>query len=239
MKQLFGDLYEITNQILGSGGHGKVFVAMHKKSNRQLACKVVDMLSYGTDNPKRTPLNHVRNKRDSSRIHRQEEQRHRDCILSVPQFREFNILKDLDHPNIVHLEKVFWSSNTLFILQELVTGGDLFSYIEYNGGRLSDTDSAIVLLQILKGVEYMHDRDIVHRDLKPDNILVSTSTDAPLRAIITDFGSCRRIQTEQAKAIEQQATKRRMFTIVGTLEYAAPSVVSFSQHPLRTLIIQQ
>jgi serine/threonine protein kinase len=220
----------VTNQLLGSGGHGDVFVAIHKKSDRQLACKIVNMLSYTSDTPERKPFQDVTNTRDGSPIQRQRVQRDRDNILNSPQFREFDILKDLDHANIVHLEKVFWSSSTIFIFQELVTGGDLFSYIEYNGGKLSDADSALILLQILKGVEYMHDRDIVHRDLKPDNILVSTSTDTPLRVVITDFGSCRRVETPKSRVIEQQAAKRRMFTIVGTLEYAAPFVVSFPQH---------
>ena len=110
-----------------------------------------------------------------------------------------------------------------YIFLQLCTGGDLFSYIEGQGGKVCDTDSALILQQVLKGVEFMHDRDIVHRDLKPDNILVSRGTDAPLRIVITDFGSCRRIETPKSPMNE---AKKRMHSIVGTLEYAAPFVVT-------------
>ncbi|KIW09137.1 uncharacterized protein PV09_00074 [Verruconis gallopava] len=221
--ELFADRYTITDQIVGCGGHGEVFVAIHNKSQRQLACKVVEILSPNLT--KKSSLKGNAEQRNGSPIsHRHRNRLHTENILESLQFREFEILKDLDHPNIVRLEKVFWSASTIFIFQELVTSGDLFSYIEGQGGKLSDTDSAIILHQILKGVEYMHDRDIVHRDLKPDNILVSTSTDCPLRIVITDFGSCRRIEGPKSPGSE---AKKRMHTIVGTLEYAAPFVVSF------------
>ncbi len=179
------------------------------------------MLSY--KQPEMKPHQGITIRCNRSPVNRQKGQHYRDDVLSSAQFRECDILKDLDHPNIIRLEKVFWSSNTIFMLQEMITGGDLFSYIEYQGGKLSDTDSAVILLQLLKGIEYMHDRNIVHRDLKPDNILVSINIDSPLRIIITDFGSCRRIETSKTN---MNIAKQRMYTIVGTLEYAAPFVVS-------------
>lgn len=148
-----------------------------------------------------------------------EEQRRR--ILKDPQFREFDILKDLDHPNIVRLEKVFWSHDTLYIFQELVTGGDLFSFVEFKGGRLSDVDAAVVLRQVLKAVDFLHDKDIAHRDLKPDNILMTSRTDGA-RVILTDFGSARRLTGTASGEENISPGRQRMFTVVGTVEYAAP-----------------
>jgi pheromone a factor receptor len=142
-------------------------------------------------------------------------------IRDDPQFREFEILKDLDHPNIIRLEKVFWSVNTFYIFQELVTGGDLFSHIESKGGHLPDIEAAVILRQILKAVEYLHDRDITHRDLKPDNILLTSTTEGA-RIIVTDFGNARYIPENAAELQDLPAKKRRMFTVAGTLEYVAP-----------------
>jgi pheromone a factor receptor len=138
-----------------------------------------------------------------------------------PQFREFEILKKLDHPNIIRLEKVFWSTDTLYIFQELVTGGDLFSFIEHKHGRLTDLEAAVVLRQVLKAVEYLHGLEIVHRDLKPDNILMTSWADGA-RVVVTDFGNTRCLNEPMAENDELPAPKKRMFTVVGTLEYAAP-----------------
>lgn len=109
------------------------------------------------------------------------------------------------------------------MFQELVTGGDLFSYIEYKQGKIPSIESAVIIRQILKGVEYLHDQDIVHRDLKPDNILI-TSLDSGARVVITDFGNARFLPNANTQHDFTNNKLRRMFSIVGTLEYTAPEV---------------
>lgn len=231
-QQLFKDRFEITNQVLGIGGYGSVFAAIHKKSNRQLACKVieVEICPTSVSTKSREPLKDITSSRQKNHaipetVGKTEKRRNLDNqklrIKDDPQFREFEILKDLDHPNIIRLEKVFWSVNTFYIFQELVTGGDLFSYIESKGGRLHDIEAAVILRQALKAVEYLHERDIVHRDLKPDNILI-TSTAEGARIVVTDFGNARYLPENVAELHDLPAKKRRMFTIAGTIEYVAP-----------------
>ncbi|TLD23663.1 kinase-like protein [Venturia nashicola] len=236
--QLFKDRFEITNRILGVGGYGSVFAAIHKKSHRQLACKVVNVEICFPTNTNRKASKDVTSSHPeklaghSENIKWQKRRSPEDGQLKIrddPQFREFEILKDLDHPNIIRLEKVFWSINTFYIFQELVTGGDLFSFIESKGSPLSDIEAAVILRQILKAIEYIHDRDIVHRDLKPDNILV-TSTAEGARIVVTDFGNARYLPGNDAEVQDLPAMKRRMFTVAGTLEYVAPEV--HSKNPL-------
>jgi serine/threonine protein kinase len=97
------------------------------------------------------------------------------------------------------------------MFQDLVTAGDLFSFIESKNGKLLEVEAAVIIRQILIALNFLHDKNIVHRDLKPDNILM-TSSSAGCRVVLTDFGAARRIDHG----------RHRMTSIVGTDEYAAP-----------------
>ncbi|KAJ9643076.1 hypothetical protein H2199_004599 [Coniosporium tulheliwenetii] len=225
-KEAFERHYQITNRRLGVGGNGSVFAALHRRSQRQLACKVVDLRKDETDvDPLGTGL---RPADTNIPLQSQQYQAEKWRQHLQMRFREFDILKDLSHPNIITLEKVFYSPNTIYIFQGLVTGGDLFSYLEYKGGRLEAAEAAMVVRQILKAVEYLHDRGIVHRDLKPDNVLM-TSLTAGARIVLTDFGNARHIPDVSQQPHRTDQVKRRMFTVVGTLEYAAPEIYKINR----------
>ncbi|KAF2659058.1 Pkinase-domain-containing protein, partial [Lophiostoma macrostomum CBS 122681] len=215
-KHAFMSRYVITGRVLGIGGYGKVLIAVHQKTQRQLACKVMDIRNFYA-NEEASKYNLTAEKQDEPGSAKRWPSRVGKC------FREFDILKDLSHPNIVTIEKVFWSSNSIYIFQELVSGGDLFSYLEYKGGHLCEVEAAVIVRQILKGVVYLHDQNIVHRDLKPDNILM-TSLDEGARIVITDFGNARFLPDEQGAGSAPSTYRRRMFSICGTLEFTAPEI---------------
>lgn len=92
-----------------------------------------------------------------------------------------------------------------------MTAGDLCSFIFASGGMLEPTTAAVITLQLLLAVQYIHERKIVHRDIKPDNILLTSQEDGG-RVILTDFGVAKKVQ---------EPTKR-LSTVVGTREYCAP-----------------
>lgn len=207
-RQTFASRYLLTGRLLGEGGYGKVLVGINQETRRQLACKVI-RLDRMYDTLAMSNLQKPERKRLPTRV--------TNC------FREFDILKDLSHPNIITIEKVFRSNNTIYIFEELVTGGDLFSFIEFKDGRIDSLQAAAIIYQVLKGIEYLHDRDIVHRDLKPDNILMSSLEDGA-RVVITDFGSARFLPGKNSQNPLQNNKYQRMFSYVGTLEYTAPEI---------------
>ena len=115
-----------------------------------------------------------------------------------------------------------------FAMQELITGGDLFSYVDSHAdGRLSDAESAVIVRQLLEAITYLHEHGVVHRDIKPENILM-TSLKRGSRIVLTDFGHAHQMSTSQV--FGNPGVRHRMHTNVGTFEYSAP-YLAFS-HPI-------
>lgn len=86
-------------------------------------------------------------------------------------FDEIDILRQMDHPNILRIFEVFQDDRRFFIVTELVTGGELFDKI-ISKSNFKESDAAGIIEQILGAMYYCHDRNICHWDLKPENLLV-------------------------------------------------------------------
>lgn len=99
--------------------------------------------------------------------------------------REIEIMKLLNHPNIVKLIDVLEKKEegTTFLVVEYVAGGELFDYIVANG-MVKEKEGRQFFRQIVSAVEYCHANLIVHRDLKPENLLL----DGDGNIKISDFG---------------------------------------------------
>jgi calcium/calmodulin-dependent protein kinase I len=78
---------------------------------------------------------------------------------------EVRILTRIDHPNIVKLYEKFEFDNKIYLIMELVTGGELFDEI-VSRGSFPERDAARVVERILEAIQYLHSMGIVHRDLK-------------------------------------------------------------------------
>uniref|UniRef100_A0A8C3ABS6 Calcium/calmodulin dependent protein kinase I n=1 Tax=Cyclopterus lumpus TaxID=8103 RepID=A0A8C3ABS6_CYCLU len=99
---------------------------------------------------------------------------------------EIAVLHRIKHPNIVTLEDIFESTSHLYLVMQLVSGGELFDRI-VEKGFYTERDASQLIHQILDAVKYLHDMGIVHRDLKPENLLYY-SMDEDSKIMISDFG---------------------------------------------------
>ena len=100
---------------------------------------------------------------------------------------EFQILKNLDHPNIVKIYEYFEDSERFYIVTDVMEGGELFNEITERG-NFSESNAAVLLKSVLSAIAYCHNHNIMHRDLKPDNIMLEASHDYE-QAKIIDFGT--------------------------------------------------
>jgi len=127
---------------------------------------------------------------------------------------EVEILKRVKHPNIVGLKDMFETSEKLYLVMELVTGGELFDKI-VEKGQYTEKDASVIVAKMLAAVEYLHKNGIAHRDLKPENLLLKEGEDTGV--MLSDFGLSKIVGEESM-----------METACGTPYYVAPEVLNAS-----------
>uniref|UniRef100_A0A183CFT1 Protein kinase domain-containing protein n=1 Tax=Globodera pallida TaxID=36090 RepID=A0A183CFT1_GLOPA len=124
---------------------------------------------------------------------------------------EIRVLKRLAHNNIVQLYDTYDEKFNVYLVMELVTGGELFDRIVAKGSY-TEKDASNLIRQVLEAVSFMHDNGVVHRDLKPENLLYYNQDDDS-KIMISDFGLSK---TEESGI---------MATACGTPGYVAPEVL--------------
>lgn len=126
---------------------------------------------------------------------------------------EAELFRKVRHPNIVRLLQVFAEANSLYVVFDLVVGGELMHEITERHSY-AEVDASHCMQQILEAINFCHKKGVVHCDLKPENILlVSKQKGAAIK--IADFGL----------AAEVQGDEHSLFGISVTLYYRAPEII--------------
>eukprot|EP00977_Amphora_coffeiformis_P023297 scaffold12931_cov117-Amphora_coffeaeformis.AAC.2 len=163
--------YEVRD-LLGEGTAGLVRRAIHRQTGEARAVKVI----------------RVQKRPFSSAL---------PSALADVQ-AEAKILQGLSHPYIVKLDDFYVTDSAVYLVMELLAGGDLFDRI-VDKGRYTETESRQVMRRLLSAIHYLHEeQNVVHRDLKPENILlVSRTNDVQVK--LTDFGLAKTVNDEGCK----------------------------------------
>lgn len=126
---------------------------------------------------------------------------------------EIAILSLLRNQHVIYLKDVNDTCDSLYIVMELVKGGELLDLIN-QVHRLSETHTHKIICQLLEIVAYLHKCGIIHRDIKPENILLTDKTEeATIK--LTDFGLSTLCGPNEV--LKQPC---------GTLAYVAPEVLT-------------
>jgi serine/threonine protein kinase len=125
---------------------------------------------------------------------------------------EIAIMKMLKHEHVVRMFEVIQSPQHIYIVLEIITGGELFDRI-VAAKRFDEATARRYFQQLIQGVHYCHVQGVAHRDLKPENLLL----DANDSLKISDFG---------LSAITHDNQKQKLLqTTCGTPNYVAPEVL--------------
>jgi serine/threonine protein kinase len=126
---------------------------------------------------------------------------------------EIKALQSLEHRNIISLVDVFETSAKIYMVMEMMNGGELFDYV-VEKGTLSEEEASLFVRKITSAVAHMHNLGIIHRDLKPENLLL-TSKDKSAEVKLIDFGL--------AKIVVDPSGAASSF--LGTKGYLAPEML--------------
>ena len=169
---------------IGKGAYAVVKFSTHKPSSKKVAIKIYDKVK----------LNDV-HKRNAVK-------------------REIEVLKKLDHPNVVKLHEIIETIKQTFLIMELVQGTSLLTYLKAKPNRRAGLENTRVIFnQLTTALNYCHTKHICHRDIKLENIIIEEKEDE-LNVKLIDFGF--------ASAV----VKNKMLNFFcGTPSYMPPEIV--------------
>lgn len=177
--------YELL-EVLGVGSTSTCYRAIKRSTGESFACKMIDKTFVAS---------------------------HYQGMFE--QFQcEIMALKNLHHSNIIRLYDVYITSDKIYIVMELMKGGELFDYVVQRG-TLKEYEASDIMLKVTSALVYMHSKKIIHRDLKPENLLLKTKplTSKDIDVKIIDFGLCKTLEEPLAKSF------------LGTRGYLAPEML--------------
>jgi len=185
----------IKGALIGAGSFGKVYLGLDASSGLLMAVKQVELPTGSAPNQER-----------------------KKSMLSALE-REIELLKNLQHENIVQYLYSSIDDDYLNIFLEYVPGGSVTALLS-NYGAFEETLVKNFVRQILQGLNYLHERDIIHRDIKGANILVDNKGGIK----ISDFGISKKVDDNLLSG------HRNRPSLQGSVFWMAPEVVKQCGH---------
>jgi cGMP-dependent protein kinase len=184
---------------VGTGTFGRVKLTVHTPTNTVFAMKCMQKAQIVASHQQRNIMN------------------------------EKNIVAECDHPFILKLMKTFADEHSLFMLLELVQGGELWTLLyekfealeRCHWGGFQIPAARFYSSCVVSAFQYLHSMGVAYRDLKPENLLL----DAEGYLKVVDFGFAKRIPFYKGNVLSQ-----RSFTLCGTPEYLSPELVLSKGH---------
>lgn len=130
--------------------------------------------------------------------------------------RETRLMKELRHPNTIRFIDSGVTKEGPYLIIELASHGNLDSRIKHNKGFLSPFEAVPYIIDALKGLEFIHQKEMIHRDLKPENILLQDAGGGQLFSKIADFGLAKKYSEAGGSLVT------RLGVGMGTLFYMPP-----------------
>lgn len=174
-------------KVIGKGNFAKVFLVRRLSDSREFAVKVFSKSIIMQD-----PLE-------------------RKCLMY-----EIKMMREMNHPRVLRLHEMYEGENFIYCLCELYKGSDLLNTIIKRGSQPEQKALAITM-QILEGLNYMHERRIIHRDLKPENIIFKAQNDIDLGIVDLGFAT-------------YEDDYRKLFVRCGTPGYVAPEILNDKEY---------
>ncbi|EAR83938.2 Serine/Threonine kinase domain protein (macronuclear) [Tetrahymena thermophila SB210] len=169
--------------VIGKGGFGKVWRVEHKKNQKPYAMKEMSKSKIIT-------------------------KRSVNSVMS-----ERHLLSQLKNPFLVNMNYAFQDRDNLYLVMDLVSGGDLRFHIGRHR-RFRENQTRFFVACIMVALEYLHTRNVIHRDIKPENLVLDT--DGYVK--VTDLGVARVWKPENSQDTS------------GTPGYMAPEVMCRQNH---------
>ncbi|XP_062852282.1 serine/threonine-protein kinase DCLK2 isoform X2 [Trichomycterus rosablanca] len=132
---------------------------------------------------------------------------------------EVAVLRRVKHPNIIMLIEEVDTPSDLYLVMELVKGGDLFDAIT-SSTKYTEKDASSMVYNLAAALKYLHRMSIVHRDIKPENLLVCDYPNGTKSLKLGDFGL--------ATVVEGP-----LYTVCGTPTYVAPEIIIESGYGIK------
>jgi serine/threonine protein kinase len=147
----------LNHKVIGKGSFAKVYLGKRKIDNLEFAVKTFDKAAIIKQDKAKPSL-----------------------------INEINIMRRLDHENIIKLYEVYESATHICLVLELLHGGELFNKITKKG-RYTERDASLLMKKLLDALEYLHQKGIMHRDIKLENLILK-EVDNDIEIKIVDFG---------------------------------------------------